>query len=84
MVALFPTPGTVEVKIQQVHKESMKRVRILPYQCLDVEVYFAIRRMHVCRLVPKVGQQSHWQVWVVRALTSLVTLVYSDGHFAHD
>jgi hypothetical protein len=56
MIALFPIPGTVAGKIQKVQKESMKRVSILPDQDFAVEFDFAIRRTHVCRLLPKVSR----------------------------
>ncbi len=79
MIALFPIPGIVAGKIQNVQKEAVRRVSILLYQCLGVGVYFAVRRMRVCRLLPKVGPQT--QVFVVLALTSHF---YSYEHFAHD
>ncbi len=54
MVTLFPIPGIVAGKIQNVQKEAMRRVSVLPNQYLDFTVYFAVRRMSVCRLLPKV------------------------------
>jgi hypothetical protein len=63
MVALFPIPGAIAGKIQNVQKESMKRVSILPSQDFDVAVYFVARRTRVCRLLPKVKSQPQVRVF---------------------
>ena len=39
MLALFPIPGTVAGKIQNVEKEAMKRVSIFPSQNFYVAFY---------------------------------------------
>ena len=56
MLALFPIPGAVAGKIQNVQKEAMKRVSIFPSQNFRVVVYFVVRRTRVCRLLPKVSR----------------------------
>jgi uncharacterized membrane protein len=79
MIALFPIPGVLAGKIQKVQRESTKRVSILPYQCFDVGVYVAARRMHVCRLLQKVKSQSP-----ACAVWTLIIIIYSYEHSAHD
>ena len=58
MITLFPLPGALAGKIQKVQKDTMKRVSIFPCQYLGVGVYFTVRRMRACRLLPKVRSQT--------------------------
>jgi hypothetical protein len=75
----LPNPGCLGRKDSKSAEREHEACEYLPYQCFDVGVNVAARRMHVCRLLQKVKSQSP-----ACAVWTLIIIIYSYEHSAHD